>query len=76
MRYNVSEDPKCLATIPIPEPPPSAKERPHVLERIALSPDGTVLAVAFGSTVEWIDMATGDVLATAESAHDGECPLR
>lgn len=40
-------------------------------DRLSLSPDGRILAVTHGSTLQWLDVETGKVLDTADKAHEG-----
>eukprot|EP00188_Purpureofilum_apyrenoidigerum_P005277 Plantae.Rhodophyta-Purpureofilum_apyrenoidigerum.ctg674.p1 GENE.Plantae.Rhodophyta-Purpureofilum_apyrenoidigerum.ctg674~~Plantae.Rhodophyta-Purpureofilum_apyrenoidigerum.ctg674.p1 ORF type:complete len:411 (-),score=58.13 Plantae.Rhodophyta-Purpureofilum_apyrenoidigerum.ctg674:1081-2313(-) len=53
VRYHVNEDPKILLSIPL--------DGPQRLEKVALSPDGKVIAVVERSTV-WFYDRTGKVL--------------
>lgn len=41
-------------------------------DHISLSPDGKILAATHGSTLQWLCAETGQVLDTAEKAHDGK----
>ena len=41
-------------------------------DRLCLSPDGKILAAIHGSTLQWLSAESGQVLETAERAHDGK----
>lgn len=66
----MDEDPKCVKVIPIP--PQDAKGASAHYDRLAVSPDNQILAVTHGTTLQWLRADTGEVLDTAENAHDGE----
>lgn len=70
VRYHLDEDPKCLKVFPIP----LKNEKGLVLhyDRMALSPDDKVIAVAHGSMLQWLSFETGEILDTADKAHDGD----
>lgn len=40
-------------------------------DRLSLSPDGKILATTHNTTLQWLCAETGNVLDTAEKAHDG-----
>lgn len=40
-------------------------------DRLTISPDGRIFAVTNGSTLQWLSAETGQVLDTADRAHDG-----
>lgn len=40
-------------------------------DHMNVSPDGKILAVTSGSTLQWLSVETGAVLDTAEKAHEG-----
>lgn len=40
-------------------------------DRLSISPDGRILAVTNGSTLQWLSAETGQVLDAADRAHDG-----
>ena len=73
VRYHMDEDPKCINVIKIPLL--DSKGLPVHYDRLAVSPDNQSLAVTHGSTVQWLRFETGEVLDTAENAHDGACRL-
>lgn len=66
----MDEDPKCLKVFPIPLQ--DAKGGVVLYERLAVSPDGKVLALSHGNLLQWLSTETGAVLDTAEHAHDGK----
>ncbi|KAG6551374.1 hypothetical protein Mapa_007020 [Marchantia paleacea] len=70
VRYHLDEDPKCLKTFPIPSM--DAKGKPLFVDRLAVSPDGKVLALTHATLLQWLSTETGEVLDSAEHAHDGE----
>ncbi|CAM6097560.1 unnamed protein product [Calypogeia fissa] len=70
VRYQMDEDPKCLKVFPIPLV--DAKGGVILYERLAVSPDGKILAASHGHLLQWLSTDTGAVLDTAEHAHDGE----
>ncbi|GAQ88744.1 hypothetical protein KFL_004560050 [Klebsormidium nitens] len=70
VRYQLDEDPRCLATFPCGLPA-VGKAPPHY-DRIAVAPGGALLAAAAGHTLHWLDLRTGAVLERAEHAHEGE----
>lgn len=69
----MDEDPKCIKVIKIPSL--DSKGVPVHYDRLAVSPDNQLLAVTHGSTLQWLRSETGEVLDTAENAHDGACRL-
>lgn len=69
VRYHMDEDPKCIKVIKIPSL--DSKGVPVHYDRLAVSPDNQLLAVTHGSTLQWLRSETGEVLDTAENAHDG-----
>ncbi|CAH9096531.1 unnamed protein product [Cuscuta europaea] len=69
VRYHLDEDPKTLKVVPIPLH--DAKGVTLHYDRMCLSPDGNILAVTHGSTLQWLHPGTGKVLDSAEKAHDG-----
>ncbi|GBG76057.1 hypothetical protein CBR_g21297 [Chara braunii] len=71
VRYELSEDPRCLHTFDIPENANQQKGGVHYFDKLALSPDDRILACTIGCTLCWLDMETGEVIDTAENAHDG-----
>lgn len=70
VRYHLDEDPKTLKVFPIPLH--DSKGNTSHYDRLALSPDGKILAATCGSTLQWLSIETGKVLDTAENAHDGD----
>ncbi|KAL7158542.1 hypothetical protein ABFS83_02G150900 [Erythranthe nasuta] len=70
VRYHLDEDPKTLKVFPIPLK--DAKGTSLHYDRLSLSPDGKILAATHGTTLQWLCAETGQVLDTAEKAHDGE----
>ncbi|KAL4324717.1 hypothetical protein GQ457_11G000980 [Hibiscus cannabinus] len=70
VRYHLDEDPKTLKVFPIPLHDSSGSALHY--DRLSLSPDGKILATTHGSTLQWLCIATGKVLDTAEKAHDGD----
>ncbi|KAL5792573.1 hypothetical protein ACOSP7_001167 [Xanthoceras sorbifolium] len=68
VRYHLSEDPKTLKVVPIPLRADVALHYDH----LCLSPDGRILAASHGSTLQWLNLETGELLDTADKAHDGE----
>ncbi|GBG76855.1 hypothetical protein CBR_g23070 [Chara braunii] len=71
VRYELSEDPRCLHTFDIPEHPSQPKGGVPCFDKLALSPDDRILACTIGPMLRWLDMETGEVMDTAETAHDG-----
>lgn len=69
VRYHLDEDPKTLKVFPIPLLDSNGTSLHY--DRICLSPDEKVLASTHGSTLQWLHAETGEVLDTAEKAHDG-----
>lgn len=67
----MDEDPKCIKVMKIPSL--DSKGVPVLYDRLAVSPDNQILAVTHGSTLQWLRTETGEVLDTAEYAHDGAC---
>ncbi|GLT51925.1 hypothetical protein SLA2020_252960 [Shorea laevis] len=70
VRYHLDEDPKTLKVFPIPLRASSGIALHY--DRLALSPDGKILAATCSSTLQWLCIETGKVLDTAEKAHDGD----
>ncbi|GLU00479.1 hypothetical protein SLE2022_178460 [Rubroshorea leprosula] len=70
VRYHLDEDPKTVKVFPIPLHDSSGSTL-HC-DRLALSPDGKILATTYCSTLQWLCIETGKVLDTAEKAHDGD----
>lgn len=70
VRYHLDEDPKTLKVFPIPLH--DSKGTTLHYDRLSISPDGRVLAVTHGSTLQWLSVESGEVLDTAEKAHDGD----
>jgi hypothetical protein len=69
VRYHMDEDPKCLKVFSIPLQ--DGKGSAAHYDRLAVSPNNQVLAATHGSTLQWLRAETGEVLDTAENAHDG-----
>ncbi|PWA98809.1 transducin/WD40 repeat-like superfamily protein [Artemisia annua] len=66
---NASES-KILKKTPIPQ---DLKKTTRLhYDRLAISPDGKILAVTQNSVLQWLSFETGEVLDTAESAHEGD----
>lgn len=70
VRYHLDEDPKTLRVFPIPLH--DSKGSVCLYNHMGISPDGKVLAVTSGSTLQWLCAETGTVLDTAEKAHEGD----
>lgn len=70
VRYHLDEDPKTLKVLPIPLHDESGTTLHYDL--LSLSPDGKILAATHGSTLQWLCAETGQILDTAEKAHDGK----
>lgn len=70
VRYHLDEDPKTLKVFPIPLHDANGTSLHY--DRLSLSPDGKILAATHGSTLQWLCAETGQVLDTAEKAHDGK----
>lgn len=70
----MDEDPKCIKVMKIPLL--DSKGVPVHYDRLAVSPDNQILAVTHGSTLQWLRTDSGEVLDTAENAHDGACLFR
>ncbi|KAL6495413.1 hypothetical protein OROGR_029976 [Orobanche gracilis] len=70
VRYHLDEDPKTLKVFPIPLHDANGTTLHY--DRLSLSPDGKILAAIQGSTLQWLCAETGQVLDTAEKAHDGD----
>ena len=75
VRYEVDEDPRVLHTFTIPPPPPASsggrgKGPPHY-DIIAISPDEKVVVGVVGSSLQWLSLEDGELLETAEEAHEG-----
>lgn len=69
VRYHMDEDPKTLKVFPIPLH--DAKGTTLHYDRLSISPDGKILATTHGSMLQWLCAETGQVLDTADKAHDG-----
>ena len=69
VRYHLDEDPKTLKVFPIPLRDSSGTTLHY--DRLTISPDGKILAATHGSTLQWLSAETGQVLDTADRAHDG-----
>ncbi|KAL6569392.1 hypothetical protein OROMI_013906 [Orobanche minor] len=70
VRYHLDEDPKTLKVFPIPLHDANGTTLHY--DRLSLSPDGKILAATHGSILQWLCAETGQVLDTAEKAHDGD----
>ncbi|XP_027106431.2 uncharacterized protein [Coffea arabica] len=70
VRYHLDEDPKTLKVFPIPLHDANGTTLHY--DRLCLSPDGKILAAIHGSTLQWLSAESGQVLETAERAHDGD----
>ncbi|KAD3069197.1 hypothetical protein R6Q59_016828 [Mikania micrantha] len=70
VRYHLDEDPKTLKVFPIPLH--DLKGTSLHYDRLSVSPDGKILAVTHGSLLQWLSVETGEVLETADKAHDGD----
>ncbi|KAL3536954.1 hypothetical protein ACH5RR_000320 [Cinchona calisaya] len=70
VRYHLDEDPKTLKLFPIPLHDANGTTLHY--DRLSLSPDGKILAATHGSTLQWLSAESGQVLDTAEKAHDGD----
>ncbi|XP_073139950.1 uncharacterized protein [Henckelia pumila] len=70
VRYHLDEDPKTLKVLPIPLHDANGASMHY--DRLSLSPDGKILAATHGSTLQWLCAETGQILDTAEKAHDGD----
>ncbi|WOL09673.1 transducin beta-like protein 2 [Canna indica] len=70
VRYHLDEDPKTLKVFPIPLH--DAKGAVSSYDHMCISPDGKILATTSGSTLQWLCADTGNVLDTAEKAHEGD----
>ena len=70
VRYHLDEDPKTLKVFPIPLHDSSGTTLHY--DRLTISPDGKILAATHGSTLQWLSAETGQVLDTADRAHDGD----
>lgn len=69
VRYHLDEDPKTLKVFPIPLTDISGTAFHY--DHLSISPDGKILAVTHGSTLQWLCVETGKVLDTADKAHEG-----
>lgn len=54
-----------------PIPLRDAKGTPLHYDHMCLSPDGKILAATHGSTLQWLSTESGQVIDSAEKAHDG-----
>ncbi|KAK2985237.1 hypothetical protein RJ640_015945 [Escallonia rubra] len=70
VRYHLDEDPKTLKVFPIPLH--DSKGSTLHYDRLSISPDGRILAATHGSLLQWLCAETGQVLDTADKAHDGD----
>jgi WD40 repeat protein len=70
VRYHLDEDPKNLRVLAIPLH--GSKGSVCQYDHMSISPDGKVLAVTSGSTLQWLCAETGAVLDTAAKAHEGD----
>lgn len=70
VRYHLDEDPKTLKVFPIPLC--DSGGNPLHYDRLSLCPEGKILAASHGSTLQWLCAETGNVLDTAEKAHEGD----
>lgn len=70
VRYHLDEDPKTLKVFPIPLH--DSKGTTLQYDRLSISPDGKILAATHGSILQWLSAETGEVLETADKAHDGD----
>ncbi|KAJ4805874.1 Transducin beta-like protein 2 [Rhynchospora pubera] len=70
VRYHLDEDPKTLKVFTIPLH--DAKGVTCQYDHMSISPDGKILAVTSGSTLQWLCVETGSVLDTAEKAHESD----
>ncbi|MFS7932672.1 putative transcription factor WD40-like family [Helianthus anomalus] len=70
VRYHLDEDPKTLKVFPIPLHDSNGTALHY--DRLSISPDGKILAVTHGSLLQWLSVETGEVLETADKAHDGD----
>ncbi|KAJ1292612.1 hypothetical protein BS78_01G003200 [Paspalum vaginatum] len=70
VRYHLDEDPKTLRVLPVPLH--DSKGSVCQYDHMSVSPDGKILAVTSGSTLQWLCAETGAVLDTAEKAHEGD----
>ncbi|CAN1308212.1 Transducin beta-like protein 2 [Linum perenne] len=70
VRYHLDEDPKTLKVFPITTH--DSKGATVQYHNLNISPDGKILAATHGSTLQWLSAETGQVLDTAEKAHDGD----
>lgn len=70
VRYHLDEDPKTLKVFPIPLH--DSKGTTLQYDRLSISPDGKILAATHGSLLQWLSAETGEVLETADKAHDGD----
>ncbi|KAH9328228.1 hypothetical protein KI387_000336, partial [Taxus chinensis] len=70
VRYHLDEDPKCLKVFPIP----LHNEKGSFMhyDRLSLSPDDKIIAASHGSVLQWLSFETGEVLDTADKAHDAD----
>lgn len=70
VRYHLDEDPKTLKVFPIPLHDSTGATLHY--DRLSISPDGRILAATHASTLQWLSVETGNVLDTAEKAHDSK----
>ncbi|XP_075493628.1 uncharacterized protein LOC142531404 [Primulina tabacum] len=70
VRYHLDEDPKTLKLFPIPLHDANGASLHY--DHLSLSPDGKILAATHGSTLHWLCAESGQILDTAEKAHDGD----
>ncbi|XP_020096317.1 transducin beta-like protein 2 [Ananas comosus] len=70
VRYHLDEDPKTLKVFPIPLH--DSKGSVCYYDHLSISPNGKILAVTSGPTLQWLCAETGRVLNTAEKVHEGD----
>ncbi|CAL1356921.1 unnamed protein product [Linum trigynum] len=70
VRYHMDEDPKVLKVFPITTLDSNGATVQY--RHLNISPDGKILAATHGPTLQWLSVETGEVLDTAEKAHDGD----
>ncbi|KAF7153773.1 hypothetical protein RHSIM_Rhsim01G0147300 [Rhododendron simsii] len=70
VRYHQDEDPKTLKVFAIPLHDSNGTTMQY--DCLSISPNGRILAVTNGSTLQWLSAETGQALDTADRAHDGD----
>ncbi|XP_057827177.1 uncharacterized protein LOC131038678 [Cryptomeria japonica] len=70
VRYHLDEDPKCLKVFPIPLH--DEKGRFMHYDRLSISPNDKIIAASHGPILQWLSLETGEVLDTADKAHDAD----